>query len=148
MNKIEYIINKDGCHICISHAKDSDGYPKIQRNLKKETISRYLWKNKYGPIPEKIEVCHKCDNRACINVEHFFLGTQKDNNKDCKRKNRQKNGISLGEKNGGVGKLTEKQVLQIRQESGTQTEIAKRYGVSQVLIGKIKNRKIWKWLGF
>src|SRR5208337_3746273 len=86
MKKIEYIVNENGCHICTSHYCDSRGYPIIQRN---KHMSRYLWEEKHGPIPEKMEVCHKCDTPACINVDHFFLGTQKDNMKDMYNKKRE-----------------------------------------------------------
>lgn len=41
-----------------------------------------------GPIPDGMYVLHKCDNRACINPEHLFLGTYSDNIRDCYAKGR------------------------------------------------------------
>lgn len=139
--KIEYIINENECYICISHAGDKDGYPRIKINKKMLRISRYFWEKKYGPIPDKMCVCHKCDTPACINVDHFFLGTKADNNHDRNKKNRQSKGEKVVQ-----SKFTEEQVLKIRKESGSLRELGKKYRVHYTNIHKIKNKKSWKWL--
>lgn len=43
-----------------------------------------------GKDPAKLRVCHSCDNPCCVNIDHLFLGTMSDNNKDCVRKKRHK----------------------------------------------------------
>ncbi len=143
IKKIEFIVNENGCHICTSHCK-SHGYPFIRRNGKNYNMGRYLWEEKYGPISDEIQICHRCDTPACINMDHFFLGTFKDNMDDKCNKGRAR-GAHKGENHNNV-KLTEKQVLQIRQESGTQQLIAEKYGISYQQVGRIKNRKTWRWL--
>jgi len=50
---------------------------------------RLSWMMLRGPIPEGMNVLHKCDNRKCVNPNHLFLGTQSDNVQDMFCKGRQ-----------------------------------------------------------
>jgi len=55
-------------------------------------VHRHAWEEVHGPIPaETPYVLHHCDNPACYEVEHLFLGTQKDNMEDCSQKGRVRN---------------------------------------------------------
>lgn len=118
---------------------------------------RYAWERVHGKIPDGLCVCHKCDNPKCVNIDHLFLGTKQDNNRDKAEKGRafrrkyseeERKAYSLmnrGENNKGA-KLTEAQVIDILAMKGTATyaKIAEMYGVSRDCIKGIFTGMTWK----
>lgn len=55
---------------------------------KRHNAARIMWELSFGPIPDGLFVCHKCDNPDCVKPEHLFLGTNSDNAKDAVAKGR------------------------------------------------------------
>lgn len=68
------------------------GYGRIKRNGKTFQAHRYFYIEKFGELKNDELVCHKCDNRKCVNVDHLFVGSHKDNMTDMKNKGRAKSG--------------------------------------------------------
>jgi HNH endonuclease len=68
------------------------GYFRFLPNSKKETgAHRFAWAIKYStPVPPQLLCCHSCDNPICVNPEHIFIGTHKQNMADCILKRRHK----------------------------------------------------------
>lgn len=74
------------------------GYGVIKFEKKSLSTHRASYEIFIGPIEDGLFVCHKCDNRKCINPEHLWLGTQKDNMQDCLSKGRYADNIEALEK--------------------------------------------------
>ena len=126
---------------------DDRGYGSIGVNGITKRAHRLSYEmKKNGPIPKGMFVCHKCDNRACVNPNHLFLGTAKDNTQDMINKGRDVHAIG---ENAGSTKLTKRQVLEIRKRyaNGESTrQLAKDFPISHGSIWKIVAGKTWNWL--
>ena len=104
--------------------KTPNGYGQFTVDRKKIQTHRLAWEFTYGKIPEGLCVLHKCDNKACVNPAHLFIGTHNDNMQDMIKKNRQSH--NTGQLNGN-NKLTQNQVLEIRLSSDTIRNLSKRF---------------------
>lgn len=106
--------------------------------------SRLSWILHNGPIPEGIQVCHRCDVRLCTNPGHLFLGTNADNAQDMARKGRQWRQLKPGAPR---RLLTHQKVafMRIFWKFGgvTQSWLAKRYGVHVNTVNSVVNEKSW-----
>jgi hypothetical protein len=107
---------------------------------------RYAWFLKTGQHPKDKCVCHTCDNKQCVNPDHLWIGTIKDNNLDCKNKGRLNPGRMPGQSNPSA-KLTEIQAQLIKTDTRPVKVIAGNYSVSIDTIYNIKNGKNWKHIG-
>ena len=130
--------HKNGCWIWAG-SKDKVGYGYFSikgKTLKSHRVSYYIYK---GEIPEKMMVCHSCDMPSCVNPEHLWIGTAKQNMQDRDRKMR---GLH-GERN-HRSIMGEHLVIYIRNSTLGVSELARNYGVSIGAISGIKKRRTWK----
>jgi len=104
---------------------------------------RYSYLISKGEIEEGKEVCHSCDNPSCVNPDHLWLGTHKENMKDAQNKNRLNRIASpkvIGENN-KYHKLKDIDVEEIRKsflnKENTTKELAVKYKVDYSLIYRI-----------
>ena len=130
-------IPEAGCWIWMG-ATQVRGYGEILSSNRKMLAHRASYEAFVGPIPKGMYVCHACDNVYCVNPNHLFLGTQKQNLQDMAAKGRS----TRGERN-PQAKLTEEKVRAIRSSNSTSSELAKTYNVSVSNIHSIKRKQRW-----
>lgn len=104
---------------------------------------RMSWKLTRGPIPDGLLVLHKCDNPACVNPEHLYLGTKRDNARDALERGQMSTGPSHPVPRGTDhwnAKISDAQAAEIRKRRA-QGELlrilAAAYGVSEAHISRI-----------
>ncbi len=118
------------------------GYGVLEINGRQWRAHRYSYVRTNGPVSDTLIICHRCNNRLCVNPDHLYAGTDRDNGRDAA-----KAGSHKGTRNGRAH-LTEADVLEIRRlhdvDERTQVWIAKRFNTSQSHVSEIVRRVEWK----
>ena len=167
----QYVDRSGDCHLWIGH-KDHTGYGRILVGRRSVAAHRAAWEIANGPIPDGLLVCHACDVRTCVRVDHLWLGTNRDNTADAIMKGR----FATGDRNGarlhpdrmvrgdrhhnrlhpermargehaGVVKLTDDQVREIyrRAHAGEPyATVARDFGICAANVGYIKRGQTWR----
>lgn len=129
-----------------------DGYGCAWNGERLVGAHRLAWEYTNGPVPDGLQVLHRCDRTACCNPAHLFLGDNSANVADRVAKGRtQRHGRGgkpmSGEAN-AFAKLTEVDVRQMRvmYDAGeaTQVQLAARFGVYQTTVSGIVRRRTWR----
>jgi len=76
------------CWLWIGRTKNRGGYGRLRHRGRLVSAHRMTWILSNGSIPVGMNVCHRCDNRLCVRPDHLFLGTQKQNLDDMRKKGR------------------------------------------------------------
>lgn len=161
--KVDKSAGRNACWLWTG-AVESTGYGRITDYWTKYSAHRMAYELTYGPITNGLHVCHKCDNRLCVNPKHLWLGDRVANMQDASRKGRMsrtgnpkpKRGI-----NAQNAKLTNAQVRAIRATASKRKTLSRagvrkgeisptsvrglatKYGVAPSLIQRIIKGESW-----
>jgi hypothetical protein len=139
-----YTPNLSGCWIWNSKNPELYRYGLGARlNGKQMGAHRLSYLLHHGEIPNGMLVCHRCDVGMCVNPDHLFLGSGKDNMLDAKNKGR-----TLKGSRHNLAKLSEKSVIIMRRlyADGIVSirMLSRAVGMSKASIGAAVNGKTWK----
>ena len=116
---------------------------------------RFSWEQKNGPIPNGLCVLHRCDNPACVNPKHLFLGTKADNNLDMLNKGRHVAGGTHCGKSGKwihgiqhwraiINPSIASQIRKSKMCGMSYSQIAKKFNIGITTAFKVVKGKTWK----
>lgn len=127
-----------GCWLWLG-ATNKRGYGKIVRRSRQFLAHRVMYAQRFGD-PGPLGVLHKCDVTCCVNPDHLYAGTQKENVRDAweRGRTRPKRGVRNGR-----ARLTPEVAEAIRKEPGRYADIAVKYGTSFSTVGRVKRGEAW-----
>ena len=137
--------------------EDRKGYGKIWYRGRKAKATHISLQLVGRPVPKGLFVCHSCDNPACVNPAHLWIGTVSDNGLDASRKGRTRQIVrshkpplritGAGEEH-PKAKLTAQDVREIRRSSEPSTILAAKYGVSETTLRNARKGISWRHVPF
>lgn len=126
----------EGCWIWQGRIVKGYGVLFYKKNLGAHRFSYLIHK---GKIEKGLLICHHCDNPLCVNPEHLYQGTPKQNTQDAYARKR----MLVGEKH-HYAKLKEEEVKLIFSSNAKGVDLATKYNVSEDTVSRIRTGKLWK----
>jgi hypothetical protein len=128
------VISENGCMEFKGYIQNS-GYGRATVQRKTDYVHRHIYRLSKGVIPEKMDVCHSCDNKKCINPDHLFVGSRKENMQDAVKKNRQSQGFMLPQTK--LTKQKKEAIVEMAKNNIPYKVIGEKFGICKQHAGNI-----------
>lgn len=122
----------------------STGYARVWFKGRHRYVHRLIYEEAVGPVPEGMEVRHKCNNGMCANIWHLVVGTPLENAQD-----KEAHGTHSRGERSGKAKLSNEQVIEMRRlyaEGWTSYALSSRYGLDHSAIWRVVTGQRWAHL--
>jgi hypothetical protein len=141
--------DKSGCILWTGGATriDDKGYGLFYAKGQMRPAHRWLYEQAHGALPSNIDVCHSCDVRKCVNLDHLFAGSRLENMQDAVAKNRTSRKPRVQGEKHPMAKIGESEVLKMRKlfDAGLPVkEIAAYIRTSYMIVYRVVTLKTWK----
>jgi hypothetical protein len=119
------------------------GYGFLKILKKPVRVHRFSWQIHVGPIPDGLHVLHKCNNPACVNPSHLYVGTDQDNMNDKIRAGRQNHPFGSRIANAILNDDIVRSIRARHANGETRTEIARDLGLKRNNVDQVIYRQRW-----
>jgi predicted DNA-binding protein (UPF0251 family) len=115
----------------------TNGYGRYYANRKAFWAHRYSYEQVNGKIPEGREICHKCDNKKCVNPNHLYAGTHSQNMRDAHER---------GQLRGYLSDEDKQEICRLYSTGEySEQQLAERYGVARPTIARVAISFLGSW---
>jgi len=122
-----------------SFTRQGYGQARIGQTMK--AMHRFFFEHHKGPVNSGALICHRCNNRKCVNPAHLYAGTHKQNSADAIAAGTTTKGERMG-----TSKLKESEAISIRESNMPALDIAAKYSISVWTVFDIRSGRRWSYL--
>lgn len=138
---MEIDIDKSGSCWEWTGRRNKSGYGLTAIRGGSELAHRAYWQLVVGEVHGDMCLLHSCDNKKCVNPAHLRIGTHAENMAEAKERNRMR---QMRGSDNGMAKISYQIAEEIRADkTSSNVSLAKKYGVSDVVISKVRLGKSW-----